>query len=409
MPEILQNNGIYTHLVSDHHHYWEDGGATYHTRYNTWEISRGQSGDPWKGNIQDPEIPEIIGYRSGRMLRQHWINQKYMPREQDLPQAKTFSKGIEFIKQNHKNNNWFLQIETFDPHEPYFIPKKWKDLYSHKYQGPHFDWPSYQRVKESSEQIRHCRLQYAALISMCDHYLGKILDLMDDLKLWKDTMLIINTDHGFLLGEHDWWGKCVQPFYNEIAHIPFFIWDPSSGKKNERCHCLAQTIDIAPTLIDFFNIKHPKDMQGKSLKETITSNKPIRKTGLFGIHGGHVNCTDGRYVYMRGPKNPDNKPLYNYTLMPTHLRRLFSVEELKQMKLSPPFSFTKGCQLMKIPKQPWVNQYPFGTMLFDLNNDPQQEKPIKNIKLEKMMIKHMKKLMKESDAPPEQFERLDLS
>ncbi len=46
MPEILKKNGIYTHLVSDHQHYWEDGGATYHTRYNSWECSRGQEGDP---------------------------------------------------------------------------------------------------------------------------------------------------------------------------------------------------------------------------------------------------------------------------------------------------------------------------------------------------------------------------
>ena len=37
MPQILKNNGVYTHLVSDHVHYWEDGGATYHSRYNSWE------------------------------------------------------------------------------------------------------------------------------------------------------------------------------------------------------------------------------------------------------------------------------------------------------------------------------------------------------------------------------------
>ena len=51
MPEILKKNGVYTHLVSDHQHYWEDGGATYHTRYSSWEISRGQEGDPWKADL----------------------------------------------------------------------------------------------------------------------------------------------------------------------------------------------------------------------------------------------------------------------------------------------------------------------------------------------------------------------
>ena len=41
MPELLKNNNIYTHLISDHVHYWEDGGATYHYRYNSWENIRG--------------------------------------------------------------------------------------------------------------------------------------------------------------------------------------------------------------------------------------------------------------------------------------------------------------------------------------------------------------------------------
>ena len=52
-----------------------------------------------------------------------------------------------------------------------------------------------------------CAREYAALISMCDAYLGKILDFMDDHEMWKDTLLIVNTDHGFLLGEHDWLGE----------------------------------------------------------------------------------------------------------------------------------------------------------------------------------------------------------
>ena len=45
MPELLKQAGICTHLVSDHQHYWEDGGATYHTRYSSWECIRGQEGE----------------------------------------------------------------------------------------------------------------------------------------------------------------------------------------------------------------------------------------------------------------------------------------------------------------------------------------------------------------------------
>ena len=55
VPEMLSKAGIHTHLVSDHDHYWEDGGATYHNRYSTWENVRGQEGDHWKANL-DPNI-----------------------------------------------------------------------------------------------------------------------------------------------------------------------------------------------------------------------------------------------------------------------------------------------------------------------------------------------------------------
>ena len=133
-------------------------------------------------------------------------------------------------------------------------------------------------------------------------------------------MLIVNTDHGFLLGEHGWWAKCVMPFYNEIAHTPLFIWDPTLQAAGERRDSLVQTIDLAPTLLDFFGVEIPPDMQGKPLREAIASDAPVREAGLFGMHGGHVNCTDGRYVYMRAPINRENEPLYDYTLMPTHMR-----------------------------------------------------------------------------------------
>ena len=411
MPEILKNKGIYSHLVSDHYHYWEDGGCTYHTRYKSWEIIRGHEGDPWKGEVKDPEIPEHVETYKENFpgWRQDWVNRKYMLKEEDQPQAKTFKKGLEFINKNFMEDNWFLQIETFDPHEPFYTQQKYKDLYKHHYEGPHFDWPDYSAVRETPEQVEHCRLEYAASVSMCDEYLGKILDIMDEKDMWKDTMLIVTTDHGFLLSEKDLWGKAIHPLYNEIAHIPLFIWDPRSGKNNERRSSLVQTIDLTPTILEFFGIKRPKDMQGKVLKETIDSDAKVRETGLFGYHGAAVNITDGRYVYMRGPINPLNIPCYNYTLMPTHMNRLFTIEELKSTELAESFTFTKGCKTMKIKaKEIEGNLYMYATLLFDLQNDPNQENPINDPEVEKRMIKLLVEDMKKSDAPVEQYERLGI-
>ena len=124
MPELLKNNGVYTHLVSDHYHYWEEGGATYHPRYRTWEIERGQEGDPWKPFLGDIEIPETVDGRTGDWTRQDWVNRSYMDSEEKQSMPRTFDRAVEFLETNHAEDNWFLHLETFDPHEPYFTQQK---------------------------------------------------------------------------------------------------------------------------------------------------------------------------------------------------------------------------------------------------------------------------------------------
>ncbi|MBF9018373.1 MULTISPECIES: sulfatase [unclassified Oceanispirochaeta] len=412
MPSILKENGVYTHLVSDHAHYWEDGGASYHTRYNSWESFRGQEGDYWKGEIADPEIPEDAIGRMKHSWRQDWVNRKYMPAEEDMPLYKSFEAGMEFIEKNKESDNWFLQLETFDPHEPFFVPDDYAALYDDDYKGPHFDWPAYQEAENyTDEQIVHVRKRYAALLSMCDAYLGKVMDMMDENNMWNDTMLIVNTDHGFLLGEHGWFGKNRMPTYTEIARTPFFVWDPRTAEKNKENHNLVQTIDIAPTLLDFFNIEIPGDMQGCSLERVIRNDESVREGALFGLHGGHINYTDGRYVYMRAPVSADDKNLFNYTLLPTHINSLFSPEELSDMTLEKPLSFSKGCQVLKIRAlKPSHNtyQHTLGDYLFDLANDPEQKKPITDPDLVTSMKEKMSLLMKEADAPNETYIRYGL-
>ena len=410
MPEILKKNDVYTHLVTDHYHYWEDGGLTYHQRYNSFEISRGQEGDLWKGDLTVPLNTNSLNAKrvGGHWGRQDWVNRKYMANEEDHYQARTFGMGMEFMRTNAREDNWFLQVETFDPHEPYFSYKKYMDMYPHKYDGLHWDWPKYGRVDESPEAVQHMRCMSAALHTMCDTYLGKVIDLMDELDLWKDTMLIVNTDHGFLLGEHDWWAKCVQPFYNEVAMTPLFIWDPRSMRANVRCPSLVQTIDLPATLLEYFNVPLPPDTQGRPLRQVIAADAKVREAGLFGIHGGHVNVTDGRYVYMRAPQDPSNEPLFNYTLMPTHMRNFFSLDELKTAELAEPFTFTKGLKTLRVKGRSWVNPHQFGTMLFDLDSDFNQERPIKDAAAEKLMTDHLVRLMRESDAPAEQYQRLSM-
>jgi len=435
MPELLRDNGVWSHLVSDHYHYWEDGGCNYHSRYSGWEIVRGQEGDPCKCDLRELEIPEHVGGQEGDWGRQDWLNRSLLSTEEDHCLAKTFALGEQFIETNAGEDRWFLQIEAFDPHEPFFSAERFQKFYPDEYDGPLFDWPHYRQVTENEVERDHVRYQYASLVSMCDHYLGKVLDLFDQHDLWKDTMLTVCTDHGFLLGEHGWWGKNIQPFYDEVIHTPLFMWDPRSRECNERRASLVQMIDLPPTLLEFFDLAIPEDMMGKPLRETIHSDRSIRDAGLFGIFGGHINCTDGRYVYMRGSATEANTPLYNHTLMPMHMRRRFSTSELETAEFSGPFDFAKNCKTLKVgvgvpdpasargsagkESNALLLEYCYSgyrepadltrSMLFDLDIDPQQKSPLQDPQIEGMMTEHLVRLMQEADAPAEQYQRVGLA
>lgn len=411
VPEMLSQSGVYSHLVTDHQHYWEDGGATYHNRFDSYEFFRGQEGDAWKGHVDDPEDvpgPRVLRHQ---LWRQDLINRQYLTREEDHPQTKTIGAGLEFIETNHASDKpWFLQIECFDPHEPFFSYAQHKEHYAAPAleEGERFDWPDYKRVAESPDEVEHARNEYAALLSMCDANLGRVLDAMDDHRLWDDTMLIVCTDHGFLLGEHGWWGKNVQPWYDENIHTPLFVWDPRTGSAGARRTELVQTVDLGPTLLEHFGLQPTPRMQGRSIAPVLRSDEPIRSAGLFGTFGGHVNVTDGRYVYMRSCATQENMPLYEHTLMPTHMASRFAVSELVDAELVEPLPFTQGVPVLRLPGNPFGNPYSFGTLLFDLAMDPEQQNPLIDDDLELHMMRLLVNQLREADAPVSQYERLGL-
>ena len=345
MPEILKKHGIHSRLATDHYHYVEDGGCTYHSRYSSWSCYRGQESDNWVADLAPTPTefaPNQLSPEGAtgtlREMRRHggWQNMHNRERlhsEEDFPMSKTFEDGIDFLNRNGRYDNWFLQIETFDPHEPFTSPTSHFDPDC----ATQPDWPPYADVTEDPEEIEAMRTKYEASVRFCDRQLGRVLDLMDELDLWKDTMLIVNTDHGFFLSEHGYWGKGGSPNYEELVHTPLFIWDPRSGRKGVHSPALVQTIDLAPTVLDYFGIEIPADMLGRPLTQTLADDTPVREYALFGYHSMPVGITDGRYTLLRDVKDFDEKT-YEYTQMPTHMRAMFSVEEMRTATMAPGFS-----------------------------------------------------------------------
>lgn len=403
----LRGAGVQTHLCTDHYHYLEEAAANYHTRFDTWEMLRGQEGDPFVGQVDEPYIPEHEN-RKGR--RQDWVNREHITEAHQWPIAQTFKAGLEHIRRNADADRWFLQLECFDPHEPWHVPDQYVELFPElrDYKGKLFDWPGYESVdpeRDPPEKVRAARLKYAALLAMCDEYLGQLLDTMDELNLWEETMLVVWTDHGFLLGEHDWWAKNSPPWYEELSHTPLFIWDPRSpASAGTERDSFTQTIDMAPTIAGFFDAEPLEYATGVDLAETIRDDTPGRAAGIFGGWGHYVNVTDGRYVYMRAPVREDGLPLYQYALSTLRLKPTTPYE------LVDSWPFMKG---MKVLKQSLGGRggtaYQIGHLLFDLENDPHQQHPITDQpELESRMIALLIEQMQLVDAPHEQYERLGL-
>ena len=91
--------------------------------------------------------------------------------------------------------------------------------------------PKFQRIHNIVEQMSSLRADETAVRS-----LGRLLDEFDRHAMWEDTALILTTDHGFLLGEHDFWAKNRMNLYDEIVHIPMFAHDPRRPRGGQRVH-----------------------------------------------------------------------------------------------------------------------------------------------------------------------------
>jgi len=427
MTQVMKKQGIYSHLVTDHYHYFEVGGAGYPNAFNSFEFLRGQEGDCWKAHVS-PDLeryrkqyhPAQYSEKPGDLPLHNMINRDYVRKEADFSSVQCFDLGCEFIDTNKDADNWFLQIETFDPHEPFHAPERLRAQFPTDYDGPVRDWPPYARVSEGKAEADEMRANYKALLAHCDEQLGRVLDKMDALDMWGDTMLVVSTDHGYLTGEHDWWAKNKMPAYQEIAHIPLFIHHPDhADAMGQSRTALTQTPDLMPTFLDAFGCDIPDAVRGKSLLPVLADpSAPTHECVIFGYFGGAINMTDGHYSYFRYPENLLDQTLYQYTLVPSHMREYFLQVEMANAELIGDLAYTDGYQVMRIPvitQSPWYTSHGpaamegSATLLFDIQADPLQQNPLQDAALHAAMAQKLAAEMHRNDAPPEAFTRLDLT
>lgn len=411
LPRELQKRGIFSHLLTDHDHYFELGGENYHTAFTTWEFFRGQEHDPWISLVDRVALPEHLG----QLSPQNWNNRSHQQAEEAFSGPRTAQAAVAWLEANRHADDWFLQVELFDPHEPFYCTEKYRQMYGDTWDGPLYDWPRYEVVQDSPEAIAHIRKCYAGLLTMTDHWVGKVLDTLEALGLLEETLIVFTTDHGTLLAEHDYWMKNQMPMYHELTRIPLIVRLPGGARAGTRCAALTQTIDLMPTFLDFYDCPAPPHIHGRSLLSAL-DGESLRPDGIFGYFGLAMNITDGRYVYYRNPVRADLGPLYAYTAMPVGgLNRWYPREIHDRMEMGRYFGHTYNMPLYKIPVTgglpialPGEPDYLGRHQLYDLAQDPNQLAPLEDPELEAHFVERIASHFRAYEAPPEQYVRLGI-
>ncbi|MFS0724943.1 sulfatase [Paenibacillus sp. 1P07SE] len=410
LPEALRGAGCFSHIATDHYHYFATGGENYCQAFDTWDFHRGQEDDPWHSRVTPPPPPDAY---YGRVALQRELNKQLQVREADYPGPRTMTSACDWLERNASEDRFFLMVEAFDPHEPFDAPDSYLAMYGDDYEGPRYDWPHYGTADVPQAAQLHLRNRYAANLSMIDHWLGKLLQVMDRHNLWEDTLVLFTTDHGFLLGEHLQMGKNTMHVYNELAHLPLMVSLPGAAGAGSRIAALTQNIDLMPTILDYMDVPIPDSVQGRSLRPVIEGRTDrVREAALFGYHGMAVNLTDGRYTYMRAPAAADNHPCYSYTSVPTTFRAYMGREAPEQIETGRFLPFTSW-PVFRIPHtRPGIthdrSREVMQSQLFDIREDYEQQSPISDAALERRMTTKMVGLMREMQAPVEQYIRLGL-
>lgn len=411
LPEELRKHGIFTHITTDHQHYFEIGGENYCQLFDTWDFHRGQENDAWISSVKRPKVDKKA---YGRKSSQHILNKSVYGRKEDAyPTPKTFQSACEWAKRNKGGDNFFLMVEAFDPHEPFETPEQYLKLYKDDYQGPEFNWPGYTPMTEPKEAVEHLKKSYLATMTMADKWFGKFMAALKENDLYEDTLIIFTTDHGHILGEHGYIGKNFMHAYNELSHIPLFVKMPKKEYAGEHRMQLTQNIDIMPTVLEYHDILVPKRVKGKNLLNYIEKQGRSREQIIYGWFGRGVNVYDGQYTYFRAPKSKENQPCYEYCGIPTTLGRYMGEEYAEQIKMGRFLPYTKY-PVYKIPVKEdrdwWGDLEPvMQSLLFNITEDYAQENPIKDGKHEQQMCEKLIAGMKEAQAPKEQYERLGLT
>lgn len=223
--------------------------------------------------------------------------------------GKTAKKAAELI-QTHKDEPFFLGVGFVRPHVPFVAPRKdYKDFLPYnkmvlpeKVDGDWDDIPkqgiNYKTSKNMKMDVRRQKKAvggyYASVVYM-DRMVGQVLDSLTKSGLDDKTIVIFTSDHGYHLGEHDFWAKVS--LHDESAAIPLIIRIPD--KKPAVCHSLVELLDLYPTLSNLCGLEVPSRLQGKDISPVFDNPKHEVRDAAFSVNGKGFLLREHDWAYIQ--------------------------------------------------------------------------------------------------------------
>ena len=173
---------------------------------------------------------------------------------------------------DHKDAPFFLCISWGPPHNPYIAPEKYIQMYNPAdiKQPPNV-------TGDFREQIAH----YYAQVTNLDYNFGRLMKVLADEGIEKDTILVFTSDHGDMLGSQGQGAARKQRPWDESIHVPFILRYPGRVKRGSKSDVLLNTVDVMPTLLALTDTAVPNCVEGHDLSPFALGQRVRQPDSIF--------------------------------------------------------------------------------------------------------------------------------
>ncbi|MDC0324880.1 sulfatase [Akkermansiaceae bacterium] len=314
----FKNNGYHTARVSKIFHMGVPGGIEKGTDGAddpaSWTERFNSAGPEWKAPGDGETLENNAdGRKPGPVGGNTFVVVEADGNDLVHSDGKTAAKAVELIKQN-RDKPFFLGVGFVRPHVPFVAPRKdYTDFlpYSRIQLPPKLkdDWAdipkagiNYKTSKNMKMDLRRQKKAvggYYASVAFMDRMVGQVLNGLKEAGLEDNTIVIFTSDHGYHLGEHDFWAKVS--LHDESAAVPLIIRMP--GQKPAVCHSLVELLDLYPTLSNLCGLEVPKHLQGKDISMMMTDPTKEVRSAAFSVNGKGFLLREQDWAYIAYGKN----------------------------------------------------------------------------------------------------------